>query len=158
MGKTIIPSVLNDTNSKFGLWFYDDVTKSGVCFNGTFKYLLGRQQLTEDKHWKTELIKSVPDMLEYLNHEQSIKNRYHLCDILTRVCYVYGDESLFQEFQSGLNDILLKQNDNLKHEVSKQIIHDLENYSVKSVLLKISDKGNYKVKKDVYRVTTLCII
>ena len=161
LGETIIPSVLNDTNSKLGSWFYDDVTKSGVCFDGTFpwasKYPLGRQQFTKDKHWKTELIKSVPDMLNYLNHEQSIKNGYHLSDILTKICYVYGDESVFQEFQFGLNAILLKQNENIKHEVLKQIVDDLENFSIRSVLLKITDEGNYNVKKDVYRVTTLFI-
>ena len=161
LGETIIPSLLNNTNSKLGSWFYDDVTKSGVCFDGAFpwasKYPLGRQQFTKDKHWKTELIKSVPDMLNYLNHEQNIKNGYHLSDILTKVCFVYGDESVFEEFQSGLNGILLKQNENLKHEVLKQIVDDLENFSIRSVLLKITNEGNYNVKKDVYRVTTLFI-
>ena len=161
LGETIIPSLLNNTNSKLGSWFYDDVTKSGVSFDGTFpwasKYPLGRQQFTKDKQWKTELIKSVPDMLNYLNHEHSIKNGYHLSDILTKICFVYGDKSVFEEFQFGLNGILHKQNENLKHEVLKQIVDDLENFSIRSVLLKITNEGNYNVKKDVYRVTTLFI-
>ena len=161
LGETVIPSVLNYTNSKFGSWFFDDITKSGVSFDGTFpwasKYPLGRQQLTEDKDWKTELIKSVPDMLKYLNSKESLKNGYHLGDILTKICYVYGDESLFAEFQSGVNNILQSQNEDLRNEVLKQIIDDLENFSIRTVLLKITDKGNYHVKKDVYRVTTLFI-
>ena len=161
LGETIIPRVFNETNSKFGTWFYDDVTKSGVSFDGTFpwacKYPLGRQQLTKDKGWKTELIKSVPDMLKYLNSDEILKNGYHLGDILTKICYVYGDQSLYQEFNTGLNDILTKQNEDLKHEVLKQIQHDLENFAVRSVLLKITDESKYNVKKDVYRVTTLFV-
>ena len=161
LGETIIPSVLNNTNSEFGSWFYDNVTKSGVSFDGTFswacKYPLGRQQLTKDKNWKTELIKSVPDMLKYLNIKESIKNGYHLSDILTKICYVYGNQCVFKEFQSGLTAILKTQNENLKSEVLKQIIEDLENFSIRSVLLKISNKGNYHVKKDIYRVITLFV-
>ena len=151
LGETIISSVLNYTNSKLGSWFYDDITKSGVSFDGTFpwasKYPLGRQQLTKDKDWKTELIKSVPDMLDYLISKESLKNGYHLSDILTKICYVHGDQSLFEEFKSGLNNILQSQNKNLETEVFKQIVDDLESFSIRSVLLKISDEGNYNVKK-----------
>ena len=161
LGETVIPSVLNYTNSKLDYCFYDDITKSGLSFDGTFpwasKYPLGRQQLTKDKDWKTELIKSVPDMLKYLNSKESLKNGYHLSDILTKICHVYGDESLFEEFQSAVNDILQAQNENIENEVLQQIKDDLESFSIRSVLLKISDKGSYNVKKDVYRVTTLFI-
>ena len=161
LGETIVPSVLNNTNSKFGSWFYDDITRSGVSFDGTFpwacKYPLGRQQFTKDKMWKTELIKSVQDMLKYLNSTESLKNGYHLGDMLTKICYVYGDQSLYKEFKSGVTDIIEKQNQNLKDEVLLQIITDLENFATRSVLLKISDENKFNVKKDVYRVTTLFI-
>ena len=92
-----------------------------------------------------------------LNSKKSLKNGYHLGDILTKVCHVYSNESLFEEFQSGVNNILQSQNEDLRNEVQKQIIDDLENFSIRTVLLKITDKGNYHVKKDVYRVTTLFI-
>ena len=161
LGETIIPSVFNKTNSNFDSWFFDDITKSGVSFDGTFpwacKFPLGRQQLTTDKEWKTELIKSVPDMLKYLNCDESLKNGYHLADILTRICYVYGDQNLYREFKSGVNDILSKQNENLNNLVLSQIKDDLENFAIRSVLLKITNEGKYNVKKDVYRVTTLFI-
>ena len=161
MGETIIPSILNKTNSMCGSWFYDDVTKSGVSFDGTFqwacKYPLGRQQLTKSKPWKTELIKSVPGMLKYLRCAESLKNGYHLGDILTKVCYVYGDQSLYNEFKSGVNNILTEQDKNLKTEVLIQIKDDLENFAIRSVLLKIADEGKCHVKKDVYRVTSLFI-
>ena len=161
LGETIIPSVLNNTNSKLGSWFYDDITRSGVSFDGTFpwacKYPLGRQQFTKNKMWKTELIKSVPNMLKYLNSTESLKNGYHLGDMLTKICYVYGAQSLFKEFKSGVTNIIKKQNQNLKNEVLIQIKNDLENFAMRSVLLKINDENKFNVKKDVYRVTTLFI-
>ena len=161
LGETIIPSVLNNTNSKFGSWFYDDVTRSGVSFDGTFpwacKYPLGRQQFTKNKMWKTELIKSVSDMLKYLSGTESIKNDYHLGDMLTKICYVYGKQSLYKQFKSGVTNIMKTQNQNLNDEVLIQIKTDLENFAMRSVLLKISDENKFNVKKDVYRVTTLFI-
>ena len=161
LGETIIPSVLNETNSKFGSWFYDDVTKSGVSFDGTFpwacKYPLGRQQFTKNKMWKTELIKSVPDMLKYLSSTESLKNGYHLGDMLTKICYVYGEQSVYEEFKSGVTNIIKTQNQNLKDEILIQIKNDLENFAMRSVLLKISDENKFNVKKDIYRVTTLFI-
>ena len=160
LGETIIPSVLNETNSKLGTWFYDDVTTRGICFDAMLpwasKFPLGRSK-TRNKPWTTELIKTVPDMLKYLNEDEIIKNGYHLGDILTKTCYVYGDQSLYNEFQSGANGILNKQNENIKTEVLSQIKVDLESFSIRSVLSKISDDGKCNVKKDVYRVTTLFV-
>ena len=160
LGETIIPSVLNETNSKLGEWFYDNVTTRGICFDAVLpwasKLPLGRSK-TRNKPWTTELIKTVPDMLKYLNEDEIIKNGYHLGDILTKTCYVYGDRSLYDEFESGANDILNKQNENIKTEVLCQIKDDLETFSIRSVLSKISDDGKCNVKKDVYRVTTLFV-
>ena len=168
LGETIIPSVINRTNSK--VWemvydensrFYDDITKSGISFDGNFpwacKFPLGRQQLTKDKPWNTELIKSVPDMLQYLSCEESLKNGYHLGDILTKVCYVYGQESLYEQFKSGMQDTLMIHDETLHTEVLGQIKDDLKNFSIRSVVLEIGNSGKYNVKKDVYRVTTLFI-
>ena len=161
LGETIIPSVLNETNSKLGTWFYDDVTTRGICFDAMLpwasKFPLGRLKTTRNKPWTTELIKTVPDMLKYLNEDEIIKNGYHLGDILTKTYYVYGDQSLYNEFESGANNILNKQNENIKTEVLSQIKADLETFSIRSVLSKISDDGKCNVKKDVYRVTTLFV-
>ena len=161
LGETIIPSIINETNSNFGSWFYDDVTKSGLSFDGNFpwacKFPLGRQQPTKGKKWKTELIKSVPDMLKYLSSEETLKNGYHLGDILTKICYVYGDKSLYDEFESGVIDIMNKEHKDLKTEVLNQIQDDLENFAIRSVLLKITTEGKFNVKKDIYRATTLFV-
>ena len=161
LGETLIPSVLNETNSELWSWFYDKVTKSGVSFDGTFpwacKYPLGRQQSTSNKEWKTELIKSVPDMLRYLNSKEMLKNGYHLGDILTKICYVYGDSSVYMEFECGMNNVLVNENQISRTEILNQIKDDLENFAIRSVLSKITFQGKYNVKKDVYRVTTLFI-
>ena len=160
LGETIIPSVLNETNSELGKWFYDDVTTRGICFDAMLpwasKLPLGRPK-TRNKPWTTELIKTVPDMLKYLNQDEVIKNGYHLGDILTKTCYVYGDQSLYNKFESEANVILNKQNKNIETEVLSQIKDDLETFSIRSVLSKISDDGKCNVKKDVYRVTTLFV-
>ena len=161
LGETIIPSVLNATNSKLGEWFYDDVTTRGICFDAMLpwasKFPLGRLKTTTKKSWTTELIKTVPDMLKYLNEDEVIKNGYHLGDILTKTCYIYGDQSLYNKFESEANVILNKQNKNIETEVLSQIKDDLETFSIRSVLSKISDDGKCNVKKDVYRVTTLFV-
>ena len=88
--ETIIPSLnvmfLNVKESYLGDWFFDTHT-NGVSFDGMMPYAckfpLGRQQHTPKKPWKTELIKPVDKMLEYLSSDESLKNGYHLNDILT---------------------------------------------------------------------------
>ena len=84
--ETILPSVsiysLNNKESKHGDWFYDVFTTRGISFDGMMphacKFPLGRHQFTDDKPWKTELIKPVSEMLKYLTTEEDLKNGYHL--------------------------------------------------------------------------------
>jgi len=40
-------------------------------------------------------------MLEYLSSEADLKNGYHLADILTKSCFVFGNEQIFQQFING---------------------------------------------------------
>ena len=108
--ETIIPSLnieyLNDKTSEFGDWFFDTYT-SGVSFDGMMvhacKFPLGRTQPTKNKPWTTKLIKPVDKMLEYLSDDQSLKNGYHLSDILTETCFVYGDQTLHDAFKTGIS-------------------------------------------------------
>ena len=96
--ETIIPSMniysLNDKNSCLGDWYYDVITPRGISFDGMMphacKFPLGRQP-TKNKPFTTELIKSVSKMLEYLTSEADFKNGYHLADILTKTCFVFGN-------------------------------------------------------------------
>jgi len=106
--ESIIPSLnissLNDKNSSLGDWYFDATTR-GISFDGMMphacKFPLGRQQHTKNKQFKTELIKPVSEMLDYLSSEADLKNGYHLADILTKTCFVFGSEKLFQQFSEG---------------------------------------------------------
>ena len=108
--ETILPSVsiycLNNKDFELGDWFYDAFTTRGISFDGMMphackfpKFPLGRQEFTKDKRWKTELIKPVSEMLKYQTKEEDLKNGYHLKDILTKVCFVYGDKNIFHNFE-----------------------------------------------------------
>ena len=107
--ETIIPSLnikyLNDKSSEMGDWFYDSNVR-GVSFDGMMahacKFPLGRTQPTKNKPWTTELIKPVDEMLKYLSSDVSLKNGYHLSDILMETCFVYGDPNLHAQFNNGI--------------------------------------------------------
>ena len=104
--ETIVPSLniacLNDKESSLGDWFYDDITPRGISFDGMMphacKFPLGRQQHIKNKQFITELIKPVSEMLEYLTSDADLKNGYHLADILTKTCFVFGNEDIFKQF------------------------------------------------------------
>ena len=93
--ESIIPSL----NIKSLSWFFDAHTLQGVSFDGMMphacKFPLGRIEKTENKPFVTELIKSVGEMLKYLSSEEDLKNGYHLADILTKTCFVFGNENIF---------------------------------------------------------------
>ena len=161
--ETILPSAmiysLND-HPKFGDWFFDVVTPSGISFDGMMphacKFPLGRQTPTKKKPWKTELIKPVDEMLEYLQSGKNLKNGYHLSDILTKVCFVFGDHSVYKEFENGVKSIVKNQIEEDVQQLRRQVADDLQNFAISlRVQKKPHDKIN--VKKDVYRSTTLFI-
>ena len=107
--ETIVPSLniasLNGIDSRLGDWFYDRVTPNGVSFDGMMphacKFPLGRQQHTKNKQFTTELIKPVSEMLEYLSSDADLKNGYHLADILTKTCFVFGNNEILKQFTDG---------------------------------------------------------
>ena len=70
------------------------------------KFPLGRQQQTKNKPFTTELIKPVSEMLEYLTSDTDLKNGYHLADILTKTCFVYGNQIIFEQFKNGTQNYL----------------------------------------------------
>jgi len=113
--ETILPSVaissLNDYfSSNSNPWFFDNFTTRGISLDGMMphacKFPLGRQQHTTNKPWKTELIKPVKEMIEYLHTNENLKNGYHLGDILTKTCFVYGHTKTYQELERGVFEIL----------------------------------------------------
>ena len=126
--ETIVPSLnvysLNDKNYRLGNWYYDAITPRGISFDGfmdhAYKFPLDSIQHTKIKPFKTELIKSVCKMLEYLGSEADLENWYHLADILTKTCFMFGNKDIFEQFA---NDV---QNHFNKQSKTKIIIKDIK--------------------------------
>ena len=164
--ETILPSVsvscLNSKDSELGDWFYDAFTTRGISFDGMMphacKFPLGRQEFTKDRPWKTELIKPVSEMLKYLTTEEDLKNGYHLKDILTKVCFVYGDKIIFDDFEFQMFEMLEEEDEQSRtNEIKRHILEDLENFSTRSTLPEIISSKEFNLKKVIYRSTTLFI-
>ena len=163
--ETLIPSAaivsLNTESSIHGNWFYDCFTQRGISFDGMMdhacKFPLGRQQPTKNKPWTTELIKTVDEMINYLSSEESLKNGYHLSDILTKTCFVYKDKHVFNEFQQGIYRKLEETTADVRSVIKKQVADDLENFATRSTITKLKTKNVLNVKQIVYRSTTLFI-
>ena len=162
--ETIIPNVsiacLNDPLTPGGDWFWDTVTPQGISFDSlkplASKVPLGRTQKTPNKPWTTELIKSVDEMVKYLEVDEDLKNGYKLADILTRTCYVDGDEMIYDEFCQQ-SKTTLKENQNSLNEIRKHLNEDLANLNIKDNISKFLRKTNMSIKRIIYRSITLFI-
>ena len=164
--ETIIPSlnidILNNQNFKFGDWYFDAHTPQGISFDGMMphasKFPLGRIQHTKDKLFQTELIKPVSQMLEYLGSKADLKNGYHLADILTKTCFVFGNEEVFKQFEYRVK-IYLKQKTKQERikEVKQQVKDDLDIYSTRFRLAKLKSSGKINIKQLIYRSISIFI-
>ena len=164
--ETIIPSLniktLNDENFMLGNWYFDAHTPRGISFDGMMphasKFPLGRVQHTKNKPFETELIKPVSEMLKYLSSDADLKNGYHLADILTKTCYVFGNENVFLQFKTGV-EMYLKETSKPKRieEVKQQIKNDLDKYSTRFRLANLITSDTINIKQLVYRSTTIFI-
>jgi len=156
--ETIVPSVAIDSLSD---WFFDDITPRGISFDGMMphacKFPLGRQQHTKKKAWQTELIKPIDEMLKYLSSEENLKNGYHLSDILTKTCFVYKDEKLYDQFQNGAFRLTELDYEGFIKDIKKQIIDDLESFATRFSLSNLDPNKPLNVKRVFYRSTTLFI-
>ena len=163
--ETIIPSVaISSLNNhpKHGDWFYDKFTTRGISFDGMMphasKFPLGRRYPTQKRPWTTELIKPINEMLEYLTSDQDLKNGYHLRDILTKVCYVYGERSIFSVFEEKKQIMLDKEKDKtVQNEIKKITNKDLNEFAARKHLLELKINTSFNLKKVIYRSTTLFI-
>ena len=162
--ESILPSVaipcLNDFYSENhdNNWFYDAVTTRGVSFDGMMpqacKSPLGRWKHTANKPWTTELIQPVDKMLEFLSKDESLKNGYKLDDILTKTCFVYGDQSVYDQFYTGVIKVQEQENrENKLQSIKIQINDDMESFATKFTLCQVDDKLN--IKRVAYRSTTI---
>ena len=164
--ETIVPSLnitsLNGNESSLGDWFYDDVTPRGISFDGMMphacKFPLGRQQHTKNKQFTTELIKPVSEMLEYLSSEADLKNGYHLADILTKTCFVFGNEDIFKQFTDGAQNYLdTKSQTDTINDIKQQVKQDLNSFSTRFRLSNLKSQHTINIKQLVYRSTTIFI-
>ena len=164
--ETIIPSLniqsLNNKESELGDWYFDAHTPRGISFDGMMphacKFPLGRTKHTEAKPFETELIKPVSEMLEYLSSDADLKNGYHLADILTKTCFVFGNADIYKQFQTGVENYLsskLKQQ--RIDEVMQQVKEDLNNFSARFRLTKLKTNDTINIKQFVYRSSTIFI-
>ena len=166
--ETVLPSVaissLNDfyTEVTKDNWFFDAITTRGVSFDGLMphacKLPIGRQKSTKQKPWKTELIKPVKNMLQYLTAESQLKQGYHLGDILTKTCFIFGDQTIYDQFNAGVIKILDNQPGIERIEfVKRQINDDLESFATRNILFNMFMKNEINIKKVVYRSSTIFI-
>ena len=164
--ETILPSVsifsLNDKKSNYGNWFHDAITTRGISFDGRMphacKFPLGRQEFTKKKPWKTELIKPVSEMLKYLTKDQDLDNGYHLKDILTKICFVYGNKTLFNAFKLEVHKILEEDDETIQiNNVKEQMKEDLKKFAAGTTLLELLPSKKFNLKQIMYRSTTLFI-
>ena len=98
------------------------------------------------------------EMLKYLTTEEDIKNGYHLKDILTKVCYVYGNKAIFKKFQDSIFNMLENQDKDEKvKEIKNQIMDDLESFTVSTNIFKLKSSTSINIKALFYRSITLFI-
>ncbi|XP_078683451.1 uncharacterized protein LOC144917375 [Branchiostoma floridae x Branchiostoma belcheri] len=106
LGETILPAMaipsLNDFLSEDPEkdWFYDSVTPRGFAFDGFMPWAsktpFGRDE-TKSKP-PVSLIQTPAKFAEYQHLHIALAEGYHLSDILRRVTYLTGDESLVNEY------------------------------------------------------------
>ncbi|XP_035691639.1 uncharacterized protein LOC118426389 [Branchiostoma floridae] len=163
LGETILPAMaitsLNDFQSKDPGkdWFFDSITPRGFAFDGFMPWAcktpFGRQQ-TENKP-PVSLIQTPVEMAKFQQVDVSLAEGYHLSDILRRVVFLTGEESLMDEYMRKLNEIIT--DDLLSRFQSRlsavQIL--LENREQLSPLEPTGQLLN--VKKDIYRFPGIAI-
>ncbi|CAH1254594.1 Hypp1380 [Branchiostoma lanceolatum] len=111
LGETILPamaiSALNDFLSEDPEknWFFDSVTPRGFAFDGFMPWASKTPFGRDDTKIKpaVSLIQTPAELAEYQHQHIAIAEGYHLSDILRRVSYLTGDESLVEDYTDRVN-------------------------------------------------------
>ncbi|XP_078699833.1 uncharacterized protein LOC144926704 [Branchiostoma floridae x Branchiostoma belcheri] len=160
LGETILPAMaipsLNDFLSEDPEkdWFYDSVTPRGFAFDGFMPWAsktpFGRDRTkTKDP---VSLIQTPAELAKYQDIRIALAEGYHLSDILRRVTYLTGDESLVDEYTSIVNKsvdrspVLSRSSAML---ILKDDIGQIENVEATAQLL--------DVKKEIYRFPSVAV-
>ncbi|XP_019619738.1 PREDICTED: uncharacterized protein LOC109466458 [Branchiostoma belcheri] len=160
LGETILPAMaipsLNDFLSEDPEkdWFFDSVTPRGFAFDGFMPWAsktpFGRDQ-TKSKP-PVSLIQTPTELAEYQHLHIALAEGYHLSDILRRVTYLTGDESLVDEYTSIVNNsvdrspVLSRLSAML---ILKDNIREIKNVEPTDQLL--------DVKKEIYRFPSVSV-
>ncbi|CAH1779448.1 unnamed protein product [Owenia fusiformis] len=173
LGETILPSlcipVLNDFNKELptGLKnneYFDDVTPSGVCFDGAMPWAsktpLGRRET--DTKPPLELIMTARELAEQQREDVCMKEGYHLADVLMSTTLVDGDREMYEEYNKIVDSILQSPSTQdstmtvARFRGIQTFIDDAENEKQKPFSL-FSLERTLSAKKDIYRFATMSI-
>ena len=117
---------------------------------------IGKTQKTKEKPWTTELIQTIDKMVQYLE-AKAIKKGYVLGDLLTRTCFVDGDDEIYQQFDDRVEKIL-KQNANAqKASIMEQLAEDYYRFDLIGNLANFSADKSVNIKDILYRSITLFV-
>ncbi|XP_078682359.1 uncharacterized protein LOC144916841 [Branchiostoma floridae x Branchiostoma belcheri] len=160
LGETILPAMaipsLNDFLSEDPEkdWFFDSVTPRGFAFDGFMPWAsktpFGRDK-TKSKP-PVSLIQTPAKLAEYQHLHIALAEGYHLSDILRRVTYLTGDESLVEDYTDRVNQCV-DRSPVLSRLSAMQILEDnirqIENVEPTGQLL--------DVKKEIYRFPSVAV-
>ena len=154
--------VLNKKNFELDTCYFDAFTPEGISFDGMMPHAshfpLKRNRCDKNEPFEPGLIKPVSEMLKYLSSKADLKSGYPLSDILTRTCFVYGNQDVFNQFESGVEN-KRKQTPKPKRiqEVKQQVKDDLDNYSSRFRLVNLKSEDTINIKQLIYRSSTIFI-
>ena len=97
-------------------------------------------------------------MIKYLSSEADLKNGYHLADIFTKTCFVFGDENIFRQFETTVKEHLNgKSKLERIDEIKQQVKYDLKKFIARFRMVTLQSQETIYIKQSVYRSTTLFI-
>ena len=86
-------------------------------------------------------------LLQYLSDEISLKNGYHLINIFTETCFVQGNQTLQDAFETGLKLYKAPQtHDKLPDQIKERVEDDLNNFATRTKLVNLKPNNNFNVK------------
>ncbi|XP_035661749.1 uncharacterized protein LOC118406002 [Branchiostoma floridae] len=163
LGETILPAMaipsLNDflSEDQTGNWFFDSVTPRGFAFDGSMPWAsktpFGRDKTTMKE--SVSLIQTPVEMAKFQRLDVSLREGYHLSDILRRVVFLTGEEALVTTYMAKVNVII---RGDLRVEFQSrwsafQIVWDNSEQ-----FMSLESTGQLlNVKKDIYRFPGIAI-
>ncbi|CAH1787682.1 unnamed protein product [Owenia fusiformis] len=147
--------------------FYDKATTRGISFDGTqpwaSKTAIGRKTgVDPNKPSRLELIMTVDEMSKFQLTDESIKEGYHLSDVLMTSTLITGEFALWNEYNEIVHSILSspsKTNPDItigRERALRTLEKDLKKYS-ENPLSSESFTQKMHTKHDIYRFATITI-